>query len=573
MEYKNLPAKAGKLLNAVASIGYDTEVALCDLIDNSIDANATVIEVSLEHLIENGEETNIISPYVIADNGIGMDEDTLINALTLGSDRDYPSGSLGKFGLGLKSAGLSLGSRLTIISKKREMDEPICAILSIQDVEEQGEYRIKIGSLEDEYVVLWNKYAIEEHGTVLIIDDVYEAEQSLSRFGDYFARHCGITYHMLIEDKDLCIKINGTIINAEDPIHEKEAMKNGSLNPYSWDGKTVHMLLEEQELNLNHDISCKISATNLIHPPSFEDESNDRSIIDKREFYRIDTDPFTRRPRHGFYIYRNKRIIVMAERFHGLVSSATQAWAFRGRLMFDESADQVLSLDVKKRHMRLPRNARNTLKILIENYQTKSINAWKITGERHTQSKKNRDIIVNTGLSNTEVNNLDYNPSGDVDTPEEKQQKTLNQNKISSEAIKNIRDKNITKDDIIQKAANDHSIIYVDGIKGNPMWIPYAATKLKKAEVLLNTQHSWVEEAIRIIEENPKSAMLMYQFFAILSRAELEIRTTPWKDVSTKDAEIVLDKFRRAVSVIGENVAISIDEALRKIKQEMKDEE
>ena len=83
-----------------------------------------------------------------------------------------------------------------------------------------------------------------------------------------------------------------------------------------------------------------------------------------RDYYMVDRDPYTANPRHGFYVYRNGRIIVMAERFRGIVPIRTSSWAFRARLMFDEGADEILNLDVKKRHCTLPRKARQNLSAL-----------------------------------------------------------------------------------------------------------------------------------------------------------------------------------------------------------------
>jgi hypothetical protein len=126
MERVDVPAAPGRLIYAVARIGYDPEVALCDLIDNCLDARATNISVTVvpEYHAEDGE-TDTIAQYILSDDGCGMDRDTLVRAFTLGSERAYPKGSLGKFGLGLKSAGLSLGNRIVVLSKTSDMSERV----------------------------------------------------------------------------------------------------------------------------------------------------------------------------------------------------------------------------------------------------------------------------------------------------------------------------------------------------------------------------------------------------------------------------------------------------------------
>lgn len=87
------------LLQSVRSFGYSIETAIADLIDNSITANAT--EIKIDYGIDR------YSSFVrVEDNGIGMNEKDLVNAMRIGSfnpleNRD--ENDLGRFGLGLKT--------------------------------------------------------------------------------------------------------------------------------------------------------------------------------------------------------------------------------------------------------------------------------------------------------------------------------------------------------------------------------------------------------------------------------------------------------------------------------------
>ncbi|MBT6492796.1 MAG: ATP-binding protein, partial [Deltaproteobacteria bacterium] len=76
--------------------------------DNSIAAKATHIHIHLDvSPAKEFHQKNSVERYVIADNGNGMDETQVTNALKLGSAAGYPDQSLSKYGLGLKSAGFS----------------------------------------------------------------------------------------------------------------------------------------------------------------------------------------------------------------------------------------------------------------------------------------------------------------------------------------------------------------------------------------------------------------------------------------------------------------------------------
>lgn len=97
-------------MDSLRDIGYELPSAVADLVDNSIDAQATQVRITVAFA---GEESWIR----IADNGTGMSTPTLQEAMRFGSDRDYEEVELGKFGLGLKTASLSQARRLTVATR------------------------------------------------------------------------------------------------------------------------------------------------------------------------------------------------------------------------------------------------------------------------------------------------------------------------------------------------------------------------------------------------------------------------------------------------------------------------
>lgn len=106
---------ANALINGIRAIGYNFSTSVADIIDNSIDAKAKNIDVFSDPIAEN--------PYFcILDDGIGMNENELNNAMIFGSDRSSKEADeldLGRFGLGLKSASLSQCRELIVISKNK----------------------------------------------------------------------------------------------------------------------------------------------------------------------------------------------------------------------------------------------------------------------------------------------------------------------------------------------------------------------------------------------------------------------------------------------------------------------
>ena len=221
--------------------------------------------------------------------------------------------------------------------------------------------------------------------------------------------------------------------------------------------------------------------------------------------YAVDTDPFTRRPRHGFYVYRNDRVIVVAERFHGLVGNQTQNWSFRARLMFDESADSILSLDVKKRHCQLPSAARTHLRSLIEAHQRKSVEAWKNAGEKEKERRgAAKDERANSSIAKAPVSSLNYAPGSDLQDDAAAAARANRQADISAQTAASIQDPTATEAELNRRAQNDDIVTPVQGLKANAMWLPYPAVESGKAETVVNKAHSWVAEAYIAADREPE---------------------------------------------------------------------
>lgn len=133
----NIPPQAAGTVRALAQIGYSPETAICDILDNSIQAGASCIDIFI-----NLEENWI----TIRDNGVGMTDQQIIDAFTYGKKTEG-SKSLGKFGMGLKTASTSLGGKISIFSATTADEHA---------TEFSGTFVLDIGSIERE-----NKWEIE----------------------------------------------------------------------------------------------------------------------------------------------------------------------------------------------------------------------------------------------------------------------------------------------------------------------------------------------------------------------------------------------------------------------------
>jgi len=111
--FDHAPPPAGALLEALRGLGYSTEAAIADLIDNSISAGARHVRIDF---LWDGPASVIR----LVDDGRGMDDCTLFEAMRPGGRHPLlvrDPQDLGRFGLGLKTASLSQGRVLAVMSR------------------------------------------------------------------------------------------------------------------------------------------------------------------------------------------------------------------------------------------------------------------------------------------------------------------------------------------------------------------------------------------------------------------------------------------------------------------------
>lgn len=99
-----------KLMETIG-LNHAFETAVADLVDNSIDAKAGRV---LIRFVRDGDQ--LVALYVV-DNGVGMDDETIDRAMTVGGQRSYEEADLGHFGIGLKAASLGQADSLTVMSR------------------------------------------------------------------------------------------------------------------------------------------------------------------------------------------------------------------------------------------------------------------------------------------------------------------------------------------------------------------------------------------------------------------------------------------------------------------------
>lgn len=116
MKTEVVQPNVSNFIKSLRDIGYTLEIAVADILDNSITANASYIKI---HTVP---EPEII--FAMLDDGFGMSYEELVEAMRLATknpEHEREKRDLGRFGLGLKTASFSQCKKLTVISKKNKI--------------------------------------------------------------------------------------------------------------------------------------------------------------------------------------------------------------------------------------------------------------------------------------------------------------------------------------------------------------------------------------------------------------------------------------------------------------------
>lgn len=362
-----LRPSAARLLESMRDIGYSFESALADIVDNSISAGATRVDIV-------NDVDPVHGPYLaVLDDGCGMSSDELERAMQHGSRsprevRDH--NDLGRFGLGMKTASFSQCRRLTVISRKNGELSGRCWDLDLVIAKDEWVLRI----LDEEQLLatpLVDRIVAE--GTLVIwerldrLDDAesdhdaaYEALNSL--FG--IARpHLALTFHRFIAPEPgdgtgrVEIRINGAAVDALDPFARLMTPRSESHAP-----EVIEMSqgqISVQAFTLPHH--QRLSKQQL---QSLELGS---SLVE----------------RQGLYVYRAKRLIAGGT-WLGLARRAELTKLLRVRVDVPNSLDTEWSVDVRKSRVRLPASVRARLRPLVERMTDSARRPYTYRGTRQT---------------------------------------------------------------------------------------------------------------------------------------------------------------------------------------------
>jgi hypothetical protein len=334
----NVPPDVARISEGLRDTGYDFNAAIADIIDNSIAAGASEVDV---RLVVDFSGNVVVS---IADNGDGMDRDGLINAMKYGSQKRASAKSLGKFGLGLKTSSTAFCRRLSVVSRDAVTMDALRATWDLDLMAARNSWDLELATPEPHELQLLEEAAPKRAGTVVIwerVDRILESykdptgqplKRALGRLEAQLCEHISLVYQRFLDASDsrertLVISLGGTAVKPWDPfclVETKQAVAEKLMPVELQDGTTTSFTVRAYIL------------------PRKEEFSSDAM----RVLARVSNE------RQGLYVYRENRLIHGPD-WMGMYKQEPHLSLLRVELSFDHTLDSAFQVDIKKSRIQL----------------------------------------------------------------------------------------------------------------------------------------------------------------------------------------------------------------------------
>ena len=322
-----------RLIEGLRDTGYEFNTAIADIIDNSIAAEAGLVSVNVKMDYRGSVHVSI------ADNGHGMSREELVNAMRYGSDQRPNPASLGKFGLGLKTASTAFCRKLSVTSQRNASGSLSEATWDLDHVSSAGLWELLLSDQPEKASVKHLELvAPDTSGTVVVWTNIdrltkdyahpggAHAQKALAKIVDDLKAHVAMVYQRFLDHEDdrapnTVIRINGEPILAWDPFCIKASDVVGE--------KTVPV-----DTGARDHAQFTVRAYILPRKEEFksEREAKDAKISNERQ---------------GIYIYRENRLIHEAD-WLGMFSKEPHGSLLRVEFSFDNKLDAGFHIDIKK---------------------------------------------------------------------------------------------------------------------------------------------------------------------------------------------------------------------------------
>lgn len=458
MKYHDMPPFAPVLMESTRAMGYSLEAAIADIIDNCIAASANSVWVKFSPY-------DTIQYVSILDNGSGMTKNEIDDAMRYGSQSSLSirdENDLGRFGLGLKTASLSQCRCLTVITKQDDVIE--ARRWDLDEVYRKGFWAlIELEPDELQSISQFSTLKSMPHGTLVIwekldrmLKGATATEQLMNRQMGYVRDHLALVFHRYLSGENgirkLSISINGL------PVEPKDPFLIGRSTQFQADER---LMIEGQPVCVTAFMLPHIS--NLTRAERLE--LGGAEGLTKNQ---------------GFYIYRNKRLLVWGTWFRMHRKDELSKLA-RIRVDIPNSLDHLWTLDIRKSSAIPPDVIKSNLSRIVDRISEGSKRAWTFRGKKEvsdngthlwTKTNEREGVVYNLNRNHLLLKLLE-------DSLNSEQQKWLESYLRLAEGnlplnqlyvdLNNEEQVNVRKEKDAEKEANELVTTILRSIAGDPM--------------------------------------------------------------------------------------------------------
>lgn len=512
-----------RIAESLRDTGYTLNTAVADIVDNSIAAGASRIAIELALDLKGKVR------FSVADNGSGMTKTGLINALKYGSsERDDPA-SLGKFGLGLKTASTAFARRLVVTSRPDASTDPISAAW---DLDEVGIHGWSVG-VQDEVDPVDSRtlaaIALAGPGTLVRwqnIDRVIRpydqptgtaARKAIAKLSTLLSDHLAMVFQRFIDVEDgraptVSLDLNGSPVEAWDP--------------FGFGAKQLYA--QDFKVQVGEDATSVMTVKAYVLPRKAELQANFGNDAPGRA-------RLTNR-NQGIYVYRENRLIHGPD-WLGMWTQEPHFALSRVELSFTHELDDAFQVDIKKSRINLDVNIAEALR--------RDLSSPRSEAERVMRESRKEAVADATQISLHAVSNAaiqDASPS--IPTPsltsvDPAKGSAMISNSHGSVSVKYIE--------------NSGPQVFVEAVESLQDGVFYEPAYIGESlGVRINKSHAFYEKVYLPNRESGTTIQALDSLLWALANAEFSSTTGPMKDTF-------------------EDIRIDVSKALRRLVEDLPD--
>ena len=227
------PVKVGAALKSMRNSDFDAYSAICEIIDNSIQAHSKNIQIKLDMWVPGGKRKPVPQKIAFGDDGTGMNLETLQQCLVLGYSKRYDDrNGIGRFGVGMILGAINVCQRVEVYSREMRGNWNYTR-LDITKIAEDMDPELLLAEQRDlppEYEDL-----VGDFGTLVIwgeidrVDTDFKKEELMHKIGRIYRKFIG---QQIIESKKIVknpeivtISVDGNVVSSHDPLYATKTTK------------------------------------------------------------------------------------------------------------------------------------------------------------------------------------------------------------------------------------------------------------------------------------------------------------------------------------------------------------